>query len=85
MDYFLKMTRKISIKSIAVHAVGLIVSMAVIWGISYLILVTFSIQDQEVAVTSASQSLILKNVKNGDGATSTNSIKTATSTPKIGK
>jgi hypothetical protein len=51
MDYFSKLLRKISIKAIIVHFVGLVASMSVVWGVSYWILVTFSIQENPVVVT----------------------------------
>lgn len=75
MDYIAKMVRKLSIKSIAIHIVGLVVSMSIIWGISYLILVTFSIQDSETAIKLA-EPIQVKNVV----STSTSSLKKSTST-----
>ena len=51
MDYFSKLVRRVSIKAIIVHLVGLIVSMSIVWGISYWILVTFSIQENTSVIT----------------------------------
>ncbi|MEI8061731.1 MAG: hypothetical protein WCG97_00335 [bacterium] len=84
MDYLTKILRRISIKSVLVHIIALSASIGVIWGISYLILVTFSIQDSAVVVVPASEvipkiasntaSSTLKNSKKGTGhATSTSS------------
>lgn len=63
MDYLAKVLKKISIKSILTHTVGLIVSMSIIWGVSYLILITFSIQEgapTEVTGTTKVASSTLK-------------------------
>ncbi len=48
MDQLIKLIKKISVKGLLVHLIGLIVSMSIIWGVSYLILITFSIQDSVV-------------------------------------
>lgn len=45
MERFAKIVRQISIKNIAVHIVGIAFAGAIIWGVSYLLLVTFSIQE----------------------------------------
>jgi len=63
MDYFSKLLRKVSIKAIVVHLIGLAVSMSIIWGVSYLILITFSIQEgapTEVTGTAKVASSTLK-------------------------
>jgi len=63
MDYFSKLLRKISIKAIVVHLIVLAVSMSIIWGVSYLILITFSIQEgapTEVTGTAKVASSTLK-------------------------
>ena len=75
MDYVSKLVRKISIKGLFVHIVGLIVSMSIIWGVSYLILVTFSIQENTIEVPTTATSTLKK-------ATQATSTKNTASTTK---
>ncbi len=81
MDYVKKLLKRISIKAILVHTIALAASLGVIWGVSYLILVTFSIQDNTTVpatvvqmTASSTATSTLKNIKKGTGhATSTGS------------
>ncbi len=83
MDYVSKLIRKISIKSLFVHAVGLIASMSIIWGVSYLILVTFSIQESttkigndQVDLLKTATSTIKNKTSQGASTASTTKVKT---------
>lgn len=66
MDYLLKTFRKISIKSLIINLAGVVFSMAIIFAVSYVILVNFS--NQETAISNQKEVEI--------------SIKNATSTVK---
>lgn len=74
MDYLVKIVRRLSIKNIAVHVVGLVVSMAVVWGVSYLILVTFSIQ--ESALVEPPIPVFVSNIKQASSTVATSTKKT---------
>lgn len=82
MDYVFKILKKVSIKGTIVHLVGLIASMAIIWGVSYLILVTFSIQENPVVIPDEpiKQAKVVTSTTKSKVATSTHATTTATST-----
>jgi uncharacterized membrane protein len=77
MERFAKIVRQISIKNIAVHIVGIAFAGAIIWGVSYLLLVTFSIQE------SAKNAPVNTEVSGKVTASTTNKNPTGTTTTKL--
>jgi len=75
MERFAKIARQISIKNIAVHIVGIAFAGAIIWGVSYLLLITFSIQESTknvpVSVDVVGKTTATSTNKNSTGTTST--------------
>lgn len=76
MNNITRIIRQVSIKSLAVHLVGLVVSGAIIWGVSYLLLVTFSIQDNN----KNAEIELLNMAKNGAATSSRTGTSTSSST-----
>ena len=80
MERFTKIARQISVKNIAVHIVGIAFAGGIIWGVSYLLLVTFSIQENTKNVPAMESSG--KNTASTSAATTSKSVSSSTKSTK---